>query len=232
MKGKVVMREKKKFLIVITIFVIIGMGGLIFFVLSNNDNVKTVDLVGTWKVASSFSNENPTLYENEYMQFTNDSVIVNKDGLNTLNSKYVIEKNAYLKIVETSKEYMIERITDNYLRLCEGDSKYIDLIRYPNEDFSDTSVSVSELYDKWNVVYRNTEKPIADESLVFTEKEIKDFRGGAMEPVAVSEYEWVNKDCLLAKKWGIEYKLIQLSEDTIFFIETKSGFVWELKRAS
>lgn len=227
---------KKKSVIIFTMsaFVILAIGALVIFAFSGNltGNVKTVNLSGTWKVAAYFSNGTPTLPDKEFMVFTDDSAIAHRDGVAIATSKYSITGGTNLELTEISRKYTVEHRTDNYVRLYENASVYMELIRYPNEDLSDISVDATKLYDKWNVVYRNTNTPIADEILIFTENAIKDYRNGSTEPAAVSNYSWTNEDCLLADKWGIEFQLIQLSEYSIFFIEKQSGLIWELHRAS
>lgn len=226
--------KKNPIIIIISTFVVFSIVALVTFVFSVNpiDNMKTVDLIGTWKIAAYFSNGTPMLPESEFIIFTEDFASTHRDGATITTSQYTLISGTNLELSEISKKYSVEYHTDNYIRLYENANVYIELIRYPREDLSEASVEISKLYDKWNVVYRNTETPVVDEVLVFSKNTIEDYRDGATKPIAISEYSWTTENCLLADKWGIEFELIQLSDDVIFFIEIQSGLIWELCRAS
>ena len=228
------MKKKSVIIIAVSAFVLVAIAMLLIFVFSGNsmDDMKAIELNGTWKVAAYFSNGSPTLPENEYMIFNDDTATAYRDGATIATSTYSLTGGTILELSDISRQYTIERRTDNYIRLYESSSVYMELIRYPKEDLSSSSVDKSKLYDSWKVSYRNTDTPITDETLVFTENEIKDYRNGSDDPAAVSSYTWTKSDCLLAEKWGIEFQLVQLSDNTILFIETKSGLIWELNRAS
>ncbi len=227
------MKKKSVMIIAVSAFVIVAIAVLMIFILSGDPtgDIKTVDLTGTWKVAAYFSNGTPALPENEFMIFTDDRAVAHRDGATIATSGYTLTDGKNLELPEISRSYIVERRTDNYIRLYENASVYMELIRYPNEDLGDISIDASKLRDRWNVVYRNTDTPIADEILVFTENQIEDYRNGSVEPAAVSDYAWTCEDCLFADRWGIEFQLIQFSDTTIFFIEKQSGLIWELHRA-
>lgn len=226
--------KKKSILIAAIAFVIVAIVALVVFAFSNNlaDDMKTVDLTGTWKVAVYFSNGMPTRSENEFFTFTEDRASAHKDGRTIATSKYTLTDGSNLDLPEISRKYSIEIRTENYIRLYESASAYIELIRYPNDDMREIATDISKIYGKWNVVFRNAGEPIADEVLVFTEDTIEDYRNGSTDPVSTSRYSWTSKNCLLADKWVTEFELTQFSDDAIFFIETESGLIWELHRAS
>lgn len=226
--------KKKVAFFFIFIFVMIAIVALIAFVFlyAPTDKMEITDLSGTWKIATQFSNGSPILPENDFVVFTEDCASVYRDGVVLGSSPYVFTSSNGLELPEMSRKYTIERRTDNYIRMYENSVRYIELIRYPNNDMSDIEIDTSKLYDEWNVTYRNTADPIENEILVFDEDTIKDYRNGTEEPVAISEYSWTCEDCLVANKWGIEFKLVQFSDKVIFFIETQSGLIWELQRKS
>ena len=228
------MKKKSIIIIASSVFVFVAIAALLFFVLSGNpnDDMKTIELNGTWKVASYFSNGSPTLPENEYMIFTDDVAIAHRNGVAIATSTYSLTNGTSLELSDIARQYTVERRTDNYIRLYESTNVYMELVRYPNDDLSVPSIDTEKLYDRWNVAYRNTDTPIANEILAFTENEIADYRGGSAEPVAVSSYIWTKTDCLFAEKWGIEFQMIQFSDNVVFFVETQSGLVWELNRVS
>ena len=227
--------KKKTLIITITsVFVLAAIITLLIFVFSGNPtaDVKSVNLNGTWKVAAQFSNDSASLPENEFMVFTDDTATAHRDGAAIATSKYEFSNGTNLKLPDISREYTVERKTDNHIRFYESAAVYMDLIRYPNDDLSTAPVDTAKLYGKWNVTYRNSATPIADEVICFTETEIEDYRGDSANPAAVSAYSWSSPDTLFAEKWGTQYQLIQFADNTIFFIEKPSGLVWELTKAS
>lgn len=227
------MKKKSIIISIVSAFLLAAIVSLLIFVFVGkpSESMKTINLNGTWKIAAYFSNGVPSLPENEYMIFTNDSATAHRNGTTVATSKYLITGGTSLELLDISRQYTIDRRTDNYIRLYENASVYMELIRYPNDDLSESHVNAEKLYDNWKVSYRNTDTPM-EEILVFTETKIEDYRNGSSEPAAISEYTWTTKNCLLAEKWGIEFKLIQFSDNTIFFIETQSGLIWELSRIS
>ena len=226
--------KKNYIIIAVTAFVLCAVITLLGFVLfaPKGDDAAALDLSGTWMVAAYFSAGTPTLPEKDFMVFTADSVTVHKNGEVTAGSAYKLSGGTALKLTDLSKEYTIEKRTDNYIRAYENESSYIELIRYPKADMSAVSVDTSKLYGSWNVTYRNTAETITDEKLAFTAEQIDDYRNGSTEPVASSNYTWKTDSRLVAEKWGMEIQVIQLSDNTMLFIEIKSGLVWELNRAS
>ena len=218
----------------IFIFVMAAIVALISFVFlyTPTDKMKISDLSGTWKIATQFSNDAPTLPENDFVVFTEDCASIYRDGIVIGSSTYVFTSSDVLELPEISRKYTVERRTDNYIRMYENSVRYIELIRKPDNDISNIEIDVSKLYDKWDVIYRNTADPIQNEILVFDEDTIMDYRNSDDEPVAISEYSWSSEGCLVAHKWGTEFKLVQLSDNVIFFIETQSGLIWELQRKS
>lgn len=224
--------KKKPIIIAFSVFVAVAIVALVTFVFSDNpiDEVKILDLNGTWKVAAYFSNGTPMLCENEFMTFDENRASAYRDGLTIATSKYTLTGGTNLELSDLSRKYTVERRTDNYIRLYESKNVYMELIRYPNGELNEAPVDTSKLYDRWNVAYRNTDNPVADEVIAFSENIIEDYRDGSTEPIAVSHYSWPAEGCLFADKWGIEFELIQPSNDIIFFVETHSGLIWELHR--
>lgn len=226
------MKKKSIMIIVVSALVCITIAALLIFVFSgeSNDNVKTIELNGTWKVVAHFTNETPQLSENEYVTFTDDRAVARKDGATIADSAYTLTGGRKLELSDISRQYTLERRTDNYIRLYETESTYMDLVRYPNDDLSVSPIDKSKLYYKWKVAYRNTAELIVNEIIAFAEDKIEDYRNNSVDPVAVSNYTWSQSDCIFAETWKVEYRLILFSDDVIFFVETQSGFVWELNR--
>ena len=225
--------KKKAIIIVASAFVAVAVAALVIFVLLGNpkDAVKEISLEGNWKIAAYFSNGTPTLPAKEYIAFTSTEATAYKDGAVIATSPYTFENGTALNLPNMSRSYTVERRTDNYIRLYQSPTVYLELIRYPDNEFGDNTADKTKLPGKWNVVFRNADNPAASEVIEFTENELKDYQNGASEPSIATPYFWSADDCLTAEKMNIEFRLIQLSESKIFFIETKSGLIWELERA-
>lgn len=223
--------KKQSVAICLSAFIIIALVGMITFVFwsSPSKSDTTVDVTGTWKVAAYFSEGNHTLADNEFIVFTESNASLYREGSVAAVSVYTISDGAKLTLPELSKEYTVERLTDNYIRLCAAKGVYTDLIRYPNDDLSEAPVDLAMVPGTWSVVYRTIDVPV-EELLVFTETTIEDYRNGSPEPSDCSTYSWVDKNCLLAEKWGLEIEILQLSANDMFCIETQTGLVWDLHR--
>lgn len=225
--------KKKTLYILIGAFVAVAIALLLIFVFSGNvsEDMKQVEIDGTWEVVVSATNNTPALVENQFMTFDGETADVYRDGEIYASSTYSISGNM-LSLPDISRKYSIEAKTENHIRLYENEKVYMELVRYPNADLSEVEIDHETIYGKWDVAYRNASDPVANEVLAFSEDQIEDYRDGASEPAAVSSYSWVSDDVLLADKWGIEFKLYQLSADVIFFVETATGLIWELHRVA
>lgn len=188
----------------------------------------TLQLDGTWKVAV-YNNGSATIVDNEYMVFDSETAKDYRDNEVYVSSKYTIE-GSELQLNDVSKKYTIEKKTDNYIRLYEDKSTYMELIRYQNSDMSPIPVTESLLDGKWNIIYRNTDKPYAGSYLTFENGTVGQYQSGSDNPAATSSYK-ITDNHLEVDGWGKEMAIYPLNDNTVIFVElsTDTGFIWELK---
>ena len=140
------MKKKTAMIVAASVFVLVAIAALLIFVFSGDPkaDMKTVELNGTWKVAAYFSNGTHTLPESEYITFTDDCATAYKDGATIATGTYSFADGTNLELNDISRKYKVERRTDNYIRLYESTHVYMELIRYPNDDLSASSVNTSK----------------------------------------------------------------------------------------
>lgn len=223
--------------IVCGVAVVAAIIAMLVFVLSgdNGTTMEPVNVEGTWKVAVYANNGTVTIIDNEYMVFTKDSVSDYRDDTTEpfATSSYTIDGNMLMALPDISRNYTVEKHTENYIRLYEGQSVYMELIRYGNADMSPVDVDTAAFEGKWNIAYRNTSNVYAGDYMVFENGTASQYSGGAGEPVATSSFSWQNGNHLMVDGWSKELVLYPLSDDTVMMVElaTDKGFIWEFQRA-
>lgn len=236
------MKRKKLLFTVGGIFTVVALATMLLFVFSgdeitNTPNTVTIDLDGTWKVAAYFQAGSTNLPDREYFVFTDDSATAYRSGESQpyATSSYELTAEFYpnleLSFPDISRKYAVSVVTDNYIRLYESSSVYMELIRYANDDLSDLNFSEDVVVGSWNVVYRNTAEVISEEKIYFEDGILNDYRNGSSDPVASVPYYWNEKGCLCVDDLGAEMLCYPLSKDVIFFVEISTGYVWELHSA-
>ena len=229
--------KKKIPYIVCGIIVLVAITAMIIFVLSGKDEVstETVDLQGMWKVAVYVNNGTPTIIDNEYMQFDENSVRDYRDNAEApyAESSYTLDEGLQLSLPDISRNYSVEKFTENYVRLYESQDVYMELIRYKNEDMSPLEVDTAKFEGKWNITYRNTANVYAGSYMVFENGTAAQYSAGSSEPVATSSFSWQNGNHLIVDGWAKEMVLYPVSDSTIIMVElaTETGFIWEFERA-
>lgn len=235
--------KKKNILFVLgCIFIFIMIGVMLIFVFSgdngdeNNDST-ILNVDGNWMVAAYIQDGNVTLPNSEFFVFSNNMANAYRGGDTepyatssfslTASSNY---PNMEMTLSDISRKYTVSAITDNYIRLYESSSVYMELIRYANDDLSIVDVNEDVLIGTWNVVYRNTAEVIAEEKLQFSDSILNDYRNGAAEPVASVEYYWNDAGYICVDALGVEMSCFPLNEDILFFVENGTGYVWELHK--
>lgn len=228
---------KKKIGYIVCGFVVLALlVGMLVFVFSGSKDVtlpESINIDGVWEVAAVVENDNPIFIDNEYMVFEENSASAYKDEKPEpyAKSTFKITNDGQLSLPDISRNYKVDKKTDNCIRLYENAEKYMILIRYPNSDLTKVNINKEMIYGKWSVVYKNSfDVEKTDEILEFSEDTLNDYRNGAVEPVSTSVYSWNENNCLFADKWGVSFEFHPLSENTVFFIEKSTGVVWELQR--
>lgn len=227
------MKKKLIYVIVGVILVAVIVALLVFaFSGDNTSGSKKVDINGTWRVVTCVKNGTATLIDNEFMIFTDDRANSYRDGNAEpyASSSYSIDDAMTLDLPDLSRKYTIDRRSDNHIRLYENGEVYMYLIRYPNEDMSEVTMDTAIVAGKWDVVYRDTDKPISDEYLIFENSKMYDYRGDDVNPAATMDYVWYGKQIVIST---IDKTMVLhcISDTEIAFIETDTGFIWELKKA-
>lgn len=233
--------DKKKLLIILAaVFVVVVLAVMLVFALTGNDSGngdETFDLTGTWKVASYTQAGAVTLPDREYFVFSDNTAKAYKEGQAEpyATSSFTLTPGTYpswdLKLPDISRNYSVTVVTDNYIRLYESKTVYMDLIRYANEDRSDLSYTQDVVAGNWNVAYRNTAETIVDEKLTFEDGTLHDYRKGAEKPVASVPYYWNEEGHICVDALGAQMSCYPYSEDVLFFVEVGTGYIWEIHRA-
>ena len=207
---------------------------LIVFALGGKETAPTkeINLEGTWKVAVYVTNQTVNIVDQEYMVFDKETVKDYRDGATEpfVSSKYTLNEND-LSLSDISKNYTVDIRTDNYIRLYESENTYLELIRYQNSDMSTITVSSELITGKWNIIFRNTDQVYAGDYLSFDNGTIGQYKAGAADAVATSDYE-ISNNHLIVNGWGKDMVLYPLNNETIIMVEltTDEGFIWELQK--
>lgn len=226
--------KRKLVFIFCGIFIVTAIVAMLIFIFSGKSGVSAekVNMEGTWKVATYIKDGSTTLVNNEYMVFDAESVSNYRDGLIYVTSRYLIDDNLLMQLTDISRKYSIEKYTENYVRLYEDQSVYMDLIRYPNAEMLEIIVDTSVLSGRWNVIYRPTDQIIVDEYLEFENGVMSNYRNGELEPVLTTDYSWQQGNHLIADSLEKDMILNIVSDDTVILIETDTGFILELQKAN
>ena len=226
--------NKKVLFSICAVVIVAAIAVMLIFALGGGDDADVqVNIEGTWKVVAYTNGSNTTLIDDEFMVFTEDTA---KDFRGDADepystSSYSIEKNTNVLLPERSMEYMLEKRTDNYIRLCEREGVYMDLIRYPRSDMGELSFDTESINGRWDIVFRYADN-YAGEYLVFEGDSVSDYRAGSSEPSATAEYSWQSDNCFVVDAWGKKMMVYQVSESEIILVEheTETGYVWELRK--
>ena len=216
---------------------IIAIVAMIVFVLSgdNDATAEPMNVEGTWKVAVYVNNGTVSIIDNEYMIFAKESVSDYRDNTTEpfATSSYTIDSNMLMTLPDISRNYTVEKYTENYIRLYESQNVYMELIRYGNADMRPLDVDTDAFEGKWNITYRNTANVYTGDYMVFENGTASQYSAGSSEPVATSSFSWRDGNHLVVDGWSKELVLYQLDDDTVLMVElaTESGFIWEFHRA-
>ena len=226
--------KRKSVYLICGVILVAAIAALLAFVVSGNNTPENAefDVAGTWRVVTYVTGEGATLIDKEFMVFTDGQAKAYRDsGAEPYaSSSYSVDSTMTLEMPEVSKKYTIDRRSDNHIRLYESAETYMYLIRYPNADMSEATIDTAVVTGKWNVVYRDTDSPIADEYLVFENGQMHDYRGNGEAPAATMDYVWDGNQIVISSI-NKTMTLHIISDTEIAFIETDTGFIWELEKA-
>ena len=226
--------KKRSIYLICGIILVAAIAALLAFVFSGNNTPANAvfDVTGTWRVVTYVKGETATLIDKEFMVFTDGQAQAYRDGGAEpyASSSYSVDSTMTLEMPEVSKKYTIDKRSDNHIRLYENAETYMYLLRYPNADMGEIAINTAVVTGKWNVVYRDTDSPIADEYLVFENGQMHDYRGNGEAPVATMDYVWDGNQIIISSI-NKTMTLHIISDTEIAFIETDTGFIWELEKA-
>lgn len=224
--------KRKILFISCAVIALIAIAAMIVFVFVGKDDPApeqdVMDITGTWEVVAMVQDDTPMFLDGQYMSFTDTEAKSFKDANNEpyAESVYSITGNI-LSLPDIGREYTVTVDTANYMRLYESPEKWMVLVRYPNSDLSEVALDTTHIHGKWNVLYK-ANGPVS-EVLEFTEDTLNDYRNGATTPDASSSYSWKDGN-VYAYKWNKEFEYHYISESVIIFVETDTGYIWELER--
>lgn len=229
--------KKNLIYIICGVVVVALLAAMLIFIFSGDDSSSqgenaAVNFEGTWEVAAVVQNETPTFVDKEFMVFTADKAESFKDGKTEAfaSSAYEISANK-LVLPDISREYIIDKKSDNIIRLYETTDKYLLLIKYPNSDMTDVEIKEDAIIGKWNVKYKSAyDQQYVKEELVFTSDKLELYREGSSEPAVSAPYVWQDGIYIFAEALGTNFEYHFISENKMIFIDTKSMAVWELDR--
>ncbi|WP_066925688.1 hypothetical protein [Murdochiella massiliensis] len=226
---------KKKVMIGAAIaVVVVALAAIMVFVFTGKEgeHTSTVELDGTWKVAVNVADGSISIPQNEYMVFDNGEARDYRDG-NTVpyvKSTYKVSGDV-LELPDISRTYHISQKTEQYVSLYTNDDTYMTLVKADNESVLSEAFSPDTVTGKWNVTYRPTDKPIANEYLVFGDSTLADFRDNAETPTIEADYEW-SGNVIKAPALGIEMSASIVGTDRIILVDANEGYVWLLTKAT
>lgn len=203
------------------------------------DTTVIPDLTGTWKVAAYVQSGSTVLPEKEFFVFSETKADAFRDNTQKAyaSSSFTIENETTygeyeLNFPDIGRKYHMTAVTDNYVRLYESRSVYMELIRYANNDMSDNIISRDIVEDQWIVKYRNAGEDLWEEKLLFVDGILHDYRNGNADPVASVPYYWNDEGHICVDALSAEMVFCPLSENIIMLIEVDTGDIWEIHKDS
>lgn len=223
------------------VVIVVAIAALLIFALSGQAPAQEpveLNITGAWKVVSYIANGSVTLFDDQYMVFTETTASVFRTDLvhPAATGSYTLTDGAYprktLSVPDLGKIYTVEIVTDNIIRLCESPTAYMDLVRYPNVDLTPTSLTGELLEGRWNVNHRDTTEIITNEYFVFENGSMSNYRNSNPEPVVQAQMQWLSANRLSVPNLRSEYIFLPYSQTMVFLVEVSTGVVWELEKAN
>ena len=229
------MSKKQKILCILgAIVVIAALSAALIFVFGGDGSqqkAEPINLKGTWIIAGEYNNDVPVFVNNQYMVFSDDSVSVYKDD--TVKpyavSSYSINAANQIKLPDISREYKVEKKTENCYRLYESATKYMLLIKNSGDDLAEIVVNSSMLAGKWNVTMKGDQLNNG-ESLNFVNDTLEYFKTPGETPSVTANYIVSDGNVISADSINMKMRCFFVGEKNVIFVED-SGIVWELSKA-
>lgn len=204
---------------------------LVVFVFSGKSEKVSLELNGIWKVAKNVTDGSISIPQDEYMVFRDGEASDYRDGNPEpfVKSSYKISGDV-LELPDLSRTYHIAKQTEQYISLYTADDTYIALVQADSEETLKGSFDPASVTGKWNVAYRPTAEPIANEYLVFENGILSDYRNNSQTPAIEAAYEW-NDNIITAPDLGVEMLGSRVASDRIILVDINEGYIWLLTKA-
>ena len=187
-------------------------------------------LEGTWRIAQR--SEQPI--SNEYFVFDKNSVSDYRNGQEEayLSSSYSVLESGTLSMSDVSKEFIIEKVSDNILKLIDTENKEVwSLLRCSGNGLELDQISEDSLDGDWNVLFHGGQA-VQGETMTFNNGKFTDYRDGNEEPYLESEYKWNENGNFIITALDREIEVVKTGDNTYGFIETDTGYIWEIEKKS
>lgn len=225
---------KKRIIIILgTVIIIVALMAMFIFVFwdGNNDkNQKAKNIEGTWRVVSSIEKNQVSLLESEFYIFSKNNVKKYKDGEEKpyVESKYELDNNNNLILSETSQQYVMVMVTENIIALYENEKDFMYLIKYPNAAMSEKEEDMTVLDGSWTIICHGGNTMI-DEKFIFHDGILDYYKNGETKPAASFTYS-LDKNSMFVEELSLNVMVLKITDSCIIFVETNTGYVWELEK--
>ena len=207
---------------------------LVFIFTTEPTETKAIDISGAWQMSTQTTS--PDTFEKgdgSYFLFKDGSMKLYKNGELSAESSYTLSESNILTLNELGKEYTVLKVSDNNLKLCPDSSNLnycINILRFEGEDFKAREINAPEyIKGTWRLTHKAGEA-IADEVLVFDGETLSDYRNNAEEPFVTAAYYFDENGILCCNDMNQKVEIISVNDSIMFFVETETGFIWELQR--
>lgn len=226
--------KKRIFLVVTSILLAVAYIALGLFAYAQDAEEKPADVLpldGAWRVVSYTKDNNVTLIPQEFMVFTDGKAADYRDSLDQpfVESPYTYEDGT-LSLESLGRSYVVDRKGEHVLHLYTSPAEYMELAYYGSMENAALAFTPENLQGSWKIAYRRGLEQIGEESLSFDGAALSDFRNGSAEPAVTAPYEWDADGHLVVSRLAKVYILYPISMDEIYFVETDTGYVWNLIR--
>lgn len=189
-----------------------------------------ITVEGAWQAVAYVAKDQVSLIDQETMVFTADEAADYRGGAEEpyVRSAYTIADNK-LTLSDINVSYMLDALSGNILCLYSTPDTHTVLVRVA-EDAQESGFAQELLAGDWDVVYRPGIEQLNGEILSFDDENLSDYRNGDTNPAAVVPYEWDENGNLVVPKLAKVFRMAALDDGTIYFIESDTGYAWELHR--
>ena len=204
----------------------------IIFVFSgdNNPNANKFSFDGTWVICANYSAEVPTFTENQFAVFEGDTMKMYKDNLETpyATSKYLVDDANKLVLSDIDADYVVDKKTDNYIRLYKNASNFMVLVRNTSSELAVEKCTAADFLGDWNVIMKGSEINQGD-TLSFNDSSFDYCKAASSTPAVTSDYA-VAESRLSAPGAGLNLRCLKTVNGNIIMLEEGNTNAWEIAK--